>query len=541
MQSAFATRFIRAIACGIVSLALVACGGNDDGPPLVATTNGPVSGASIDSMQRYLGIPFAAPPVGSLRWMPPQAPQKWTAERPAVNFGPSCAQNRLWTFSPRSVSEDCLYLNVYTPTAASDEKRPVMVWIYGGGLGAGRTNDYDPQFLVNKGNVVLVSINYRVGPFGFLAHPGLDAEGHDIGNYGLMDQQFALKWVRDNIEKFGGDPANVTIFGESAGGASVFMHVASPVSKGLFHKAITQSGTMFGSPFQALFGGLPLPVAEGLGIGVAATLGCTVPTDAKCMRAASTEAVLSAYGSLGNNGFLPGMAVVDGTILKQSVAQALSAGNFNRVPMINGGNRDEWTWMIGMEEILSGHVLQPSELEDALRIFFTDVAPTVAARYPVANYGGSGGLARANAETDSFFTCPLLNANDTLSAAGAPVWGYYFTEKTAPVPFPKASFPYGVAHTLEMQYLFKNFVGAEGTPVPLTRENAQLSDEMVSYWTTFARNGDPNSASSTSWPRYDSSKKYLELATPARKVINRSDIDAAHNCTAFWNGLNVPR
>lgn len=507
----------------------------------VETRYGPVVGKPSSGVNRFLGIPYAAPPTGERRWMPPQPPAAWGEARAADDFAPWCAQNRLGTFSPRSVSEDCLYLNVYTPSDRKvGGKLPVMVWIYGGGLGAGRANDYDPVRLVRDGNVVFVSLNYRVGPFGFFAHPAIDAEAHDIANYGLMDQQFALKWVQENIEKFGGDADNVTIFGESAGGASVFLHLASPASKGLFHKAIAQSGTMFGSRFQALFGGIPLKMAEGIGMKVAGKLACGNGVDAACLRKASTKSILEAYGSLGN-GFFPGMAVADGRVLPRSVKEALRSGEFNRVPMINGGNRDEWTWMMGMQEYLSGRVLQTHELENALRIFFSDAAPDVARRYRPEAYGGSAGLARAHAETDAFFTCTLLFANREL-ARSVPVWGYYFEEENAPVPFPKVSFPYGVAHTLELQYLFEGFAGFEGIPVPLSGEHEELSRTMVAYWTAFARTGDPNSAAdSATWPRLGQNDAYLSLRTSRVKPIPASAIDAAHQCSTFWNQLDINR
>ena len=213
---------------------------------VVPTTNGPVRGLVLDGMHRFLGIPYAAPPLGELRWRPPAGAPGWRLPRDAYAYGPVCAQNNVCFpgFGFSSASEDCLYLNVHAPADADESTRlPVMVWIPGGGLFMGGSNDYDPSALVRAGPVVFVSLNYRLNVFGFFSHPAINAEDHEIGNYGLMDQQAALRWVRDNIAAFGGDPDNVTICGQSAGGMSVWCHLVSPGSGGLFHKAIVQSGT----------------------------------------------------------------------------------------------------------------------------------------------------------------------------------------------------------------------------------------------------------------------------------------------------------
>ncbi|HEX9489274.1 MAG TPA: carboxylesterase family protein, partial [Stellaceae bacterium] len=244
------------------------------GSPVVMTHDGPVKGLSAPTMREFLGIPYAAAPVGDLRWRPPQPHARWSAPRDATHFASHCAQNAS-PFGAASVSEDCLYLNVYTPDDGRDD-HPVMVWIHGGALVVGESDDYNPVRMVEQGDVVVVTINYRLGLLGYMAHPALSAESveHISGNYGLMDQQFALEWVQRNIGRFGGDRDRVTLFGESAGGLSTLSNVASPRAAGLFQRAIVESGAY------ALH--LPsLAIAEAQGSAVATSLGCST---AACLR-----------------------------------------------------------------------------------------------------------------------------------------------------------------------------------------------------------------------------------------------------------------
>jgi para-nitrobenzyl esterase len=212
--------------------------------PVVRTVEGAVQGMVTNGVSEFLGILFAAPPVGELRWRPPQDVTPWTTTLAATKFGKTCAQPVRGIFTRPSNNEDCLYLNVYTadPLPDATAKRPVMVWFYGGGLFSGESDDYDGSKLARRGGAVVVTLNYRVGAFGFFSHPAINGEGHPAINYGIMDQQAALKWVQRNIAAFGGDPGNVTIFGQSGGGSSVTSNLQSPLSKGLFHRAIVQSG-----------------------------------------------------------------------------------------------------------------------------------------------------------------------------------------------------------------------------------------------------------------------------------------------------------
>ena len=296
--------------------------------PIVRIDDGLIRGASATGVSSFLGLPYAAPPTGKLRWRPPQPASSWSGVRDATQFGASCPQalTRNPFLPPGAISEDCLYLNVYTPTLRSGSGRPVLVWIHGGGLVQDGGRNYDGTKLAADGTVV-VTINYRLGALGFLAHPALASRpGGAAGNYGLMDQQAALRWVQRNIAQFGGDPHNVTIAGQSAGGLSVLAQMVSPGARGLFQRAIVQSGTF-------ALNQQPLATAEAAGETFATAVGCPDQT-AACLRSVPVSDLVSNFGVE-----IPG--VVDGSVLTQSIGTALARGQFARVPVINGITHDE--------------------------------------------------------------------------------------------------------------------------------------------------------------------------------------------------------
>ncbi len=500
--------------------------------PAVMTSSGPVVGAQRESLDWFLGIPYAAPPVGDLRWRPPVAPPKWFKARETTAYGNWCTQVAPEGFSKPVLNEDCLYLNVVTPHdfRKHKAKRAVMVWIHGGGLRQGRSNDYDPTLLVEKG-VIFVSFNYRLNIFGFLTHPDLDREGHPFANYGLMDQQFALAWVRRNIKAFGGDPDNVTLIGESSGGANVFNHLISPGSTSLFSKAIVESASLWIGDFAPFYNGFSLAEAETVGKSAATLMGCPEGSGSACLRSVPTDKVASVIKKLPTYSF---GVVVDGAIMTERTRDAVIAGQFKRVPIINGSNHDEWTWVEGLRENAAGHPLSEGELETRLRETFGDVAAKVVPHYPVSAFSGSAGAASARAVTDGLFVCPLLAANNIL-AKYTRVWGYEFNDTHAPYPFRDASFPYGAAHTLEMRYIFKNYIGAVGNLKPLSPEQQALSDAMVSYWTSFAKTGNPNSEGGVDWPAIKPGEElYLEFVPPRPKLISSDSINVDHQCKALW-------
>ncbi|KRB82724.1 hypothetical protein ASE00_11870 [Sphingomonas sp. Root710] len=501
--------------------------------PTVKISDGTVVGLRRQNVDQFLGIPYAAPPTGERRWKPPAPPERWSEPRDATRFRDWCLQVAPAGFSKPIVNEDCLYLNVFTPHALSSrqERRPVMVWIHGGGLRQGRSNDYDPTPLVEKGDVVFVSLNYRLNILGFLAHPALDDKGGAFGNYGLMDQQFALAWVRENIAAFGGDPNNVTLIGQSSGGANVFNHIASPRSSGLFHKAIVQSGALWFGSFAPFYDGLPIAKAEEVGRTVGVMTGCGEGAAASCLRSLKAEQLADVVRKLPSYAF---GVVVDGTILDQTVTRKILSGDFNRVPIINGANHDEWTWVEGLSERAAGRPLAEAELEKHLAGTFGDYAAKVVPHYPVAAFGGSAGAASARAVTDGLFLCPMLGLNEALSKY-VKVWGYEFNDPHAPFPFPAASFAYGASHTLEMQYLFKGYTGAVGEAKPLSRVQTRLSDAMITYWARFAERGDPNATGVPAWPGLSTKRsRYLSLVPPTPHVVERRAIEAEHLCGAMW-------
>jgi para-nitrobenzyl esterase len=515
-----------AIALGIVPAAATAADASVAGThssagdtPVVTTVEGAVRGKATGIVDEFLGIPYAAAPVGALRWRPPQPPARWSGERDATKFAAHCAQPAS-PFGSASSSEDCLYLNVFAPAGGrhDDDERPVIVWIHGGGLSIGESNDYDPAELVADGTVV-VTINYRLGALGFLAHPALaDQPGGSSGAYGLMDQQAALRWVQRNIGEFGGDPRKVTIAGESAGGLSVLAHVASPGGRGLFARAIVQSG--------AFLMQTPLDQGETAGQAFAAKAGCVSQT-AACLRGLPVSTIL-ANDNPALRGYVPG--VVDGKVLTQSIGTALAAGRFNRVPIINGTNRDEARLFTAVSELQGAPVTAANYqamIASTLGVSAT-VAAEVATQYPLSAYP-SPAVALSAVGTDVIFSCPALTL-DTLASKFVPTFAYEFSDVNAPQRFlPPVSFPYGAAHASELQYLFDVTAPMAGT---LTAKQQRLADSMQDYWAHFAARGFPSSAGQPLWPAFNShSQPMLSLVPPQPRV--QTNFASAHHC-AFW-------
>ena len=506
------------------------------GRPLALTTRGPVSGLVTPAgIHAFLGIPYAAPPVGNLRWRPPVPHEHWFAPLDATQFGNHCPQ--LPTPVGRAtLSEDCLFLNIFTPGDDESDgdhdfdlfrhRRPVMVWIHGGALVTGESDDYDPTALVQDG-VIVVTINYRLGALGFLAHPAFAAESSDpdhdrdtdansAGNYGLMDQQAALHWVRDNIFFFGGDPFNVTIFGQSAGGLSVLSQLVSPSAGGLFHKAIIESGA-YNLNTESL------AAAEAAGIAFAAAAGCANQT-AACLRALPVTTILANENSAG---YTPNLDV---EFLPLSVGTALATGQFHHVPVIQGSNHDEWRFFTATGFDLLGHPIANTEAgyEAALATLVGPAAPLVAAQYPLASFP-SADLAYAAAGTDVVFACPALAADLSMSQF-VPLSAYEFNDESAPEDFlPPVTFPYGAAHGSELQYLFAFL------HTPFTLPQQQLSATMQHYWTSFAKFGSPNSATTPFWQPFNPLQLNFQSLVPPTPAAE-TNFAIFHHC-AFWGQL----
>jgi para-nitrobenzyl esterase len=491
---------------------------------IVRTTNGLVKGTVSTTARSFLGIPFAAPPVGSLRWRAPQPAASWSGVRDATSFGSACAQapSVLSANGGRgSTSEDCLFLNVYTPVPVRHDL-PVLVWIHGGGFVNGSASQYDARVLTAKGHAVIVSINYRLGPFGFLALPGLSAEARDrsSGNFGLQDQQAALHWVRRNVERFGGDAENVTIFGESAGGLAVCANLASPTADDLFQRAITESG-----PCVAQL--RTLATAQATGSAAAAGLGCDASgapaAQVACMRALPATTVLKAAGGFGPN--------VGGSVLPQQIPAAIASGHFNRVPVIEGTNHDEDRLFVAIQFDLAGHPIATAAQYAALvQATFGANAAKVLARYPLDSFA-NGSIAWATVVTDSRFSCPA-RAADALLSAHVPTFAYEFNDPNAPefiVQDPVM--PLKAFHAAELAFTFQPVT----TSGFFTAAQLALSDQMIRYWTTFADEGSPNAHGSPRWPRYRGATDQIQALTPTG-VGPVTTFAADHNC-AFWASL----
>jgi para-nitrobenzyl esterase len=489
-------------------------------PIVVTTDTGSVRGAIADGLRVFRGIPYAAPPVGGLRWKPPQAHARWSGVLATTQFGSSCPQ-ALGPFGVPGTDEDCLFLNVYTPSKANagSKSLPVMFWIHGGSLTSGEGTDYDPTQLVKRG-VIVVTINYRLGLLGFLAHPALSAESstHDSGDYGLMDQQFALGWVKRNIAHFGGNPSNVTIFGESAGGLSVRSELVSPSGQGLFARAIVESGAYTET--------IPtLAQAEATGEGLAAKMGCADQT-AACLRALPVTTLLANETGITQfpnlSGFLP-----------QQYGVAFKTGAFNHVPVLSGSNHDEWMLFV---DLLNSQLGSPvtaanyqAQVATTLELPSTAAAAPVVAAYPVGAYPTPYNALGA-VGTDAIFACNAREDVQNLSQY-VPTYQYEFNDPNPPVPslLPPVPYSLGDYHSSEIQYVFPT------DSSKLDPGQAKLAADMESYWANFARSGNPNGPGLPAWPAYTAASDQAQsLTEPA--PAPESGFAADHKC-ALWSAF----
>lgn len=493
--------------------------------------SGPLRGIDDGRMLSYLGIPYAAPPVGALRWAPPQPPQPWSETFDADRPGSACVQNAdLGAFATPGGREDCLYLNVYAPRAAAHTGKPlpVFVWIHGGSLWVGKGDDYNPSKLALDGKTIVVTINYRLGMFGFFAHPRIDAEGHPFANYGQMDQSFALDWVQKNIAAFGGDPNNVTIAGESSGGTSVLAQAISPWSSGKFQHAIAMSGAALVIRYPNFGAAWPLDVAQRRGSDFAAAVGCRNQSP-ECLRKLTAGQILAAQKP-----YMINQTIIDGNFMPERPGDAMQAGRFNKITLVNGITRDEGTFFVGFPENETGQPMTRETYPAALAGFFGQaLAPRVREQYPTKMYN-SPSEAYAAAVTDYMFACPALKVNQWASAATA-VYAYEFADRTAPSYLKPTTFPLGAAHTYELPYLFPGFKGGKlGLPVTLNALQEKLSAEMVRYWTTLA-----SADQWKNWPKYDvASQNVLRLMLPRSEVLAAGRFARDHHCQ-FWDEIGI--
>ncbi|GGV63235.1 carboxylic ester hydrolase [Streptomyces longisporoflavus] len=485
----------------------------------VTTDKGRVAGASADGVDRFFGIPYAAPPVGFGRWQPPAPAAAWTGTRPAASPRPHCLQ--FGGDSGAGMSEDCLYLNVYTPSHRTNRPLPVMFWIHGGGFSFGSGETEDASRIAEANDVVVVTINYRLGVFGWLDLPGLSKQG--AGNYGLLDQEAALRWTQRNIGAFGGDPSRVTIGGQSAGGHSVCALLASPPARGLFSGAFIQSG------------GCPSHTAEqavARGRKYAAAAGCS---NASCLRTKPAGQLLATSGGF-VGGVLSGpLPVSGGPELPLPPSQAVRTGKAANVPLLIGHTRDEVRpWSLPFARATK------AQYERAVRIEFGAQADAVLAHYPFSKYGdsytGTYAFSAIWGDSSSFYGLGGCQYHALTGQAARRQPRTYFYEFDDPHPPVSggvpAGFDPGASHGAEMPYLLPSALSKQLTPA-----QQQLSGEMVRYWGSFVKHGDPATAGLTAWPSYRAGKYMSLLPGGASKALPSSAYATQHQC-AFWNSID---
>ena len=530
------TRLLALALAGIAPLAAQAQ------TPVVDAPAGRVRGATEADVRVFRGIPYAQPPVGARRWRPPAPLPRWSGERAATDFGPACVQPKVPATSVYGgtvlpMSEDCLTLNVWTPAKA--QGAPVMVWIHGGALvtGSSREPMYDAKKLAERG-IVVVSINYRLGVLGWLAHPWLSREAQPrvSGNYGLQDQIAALHWVRDNIAAFGGDPKQVTIAGESAGGLSALYLMSSPAARGLFQRAIAQSSYMISMPElkRSVFG---MPAWEA---GGELLSGALQASDLATLRGMDAQELTDRAAKLG---FAP-FGVVDGALLPKQMVDAFDAGEQARVPVLAGSNQGE---IRSLKVLAAKPVADAATYEREIRQRYGDLASDFLKLYPANNQGESV-LATTR---DALYSWTAQRLVRKQTALGLPSYLYLFDHGYPAMD----SAGLHAFHASELPYVFGT---PQGTPpnwpkVPDTAPEHALSDAMVDYWASFVRDGKPVAKGATAWPAFDAAGSYLHIADkpqaardplPGMFVLNEAVMcrrRATGKLGWNWNvGLNAP-
>ena len=494
---------------------------------LVRTDDGVVQGETADGVDQWLGLPYAAPPVGQLRWKSPQPPAPWSGVRSATTLPPACPQLPSGN-GPRSENEDCLYLSIYRPAGVSRHERlPVLFWIHGGGLTTGSGNQHNGALMATTNHIEVVSINYRLGMFGFLALPSLSSESPSkaSGDYGLQDQEAALRWVVHNIRGFGGDSRNVTIAGESAGGYSVCALMTSPTARGLFERAVMQSGSCISTPLSA---------AEQTGAAYAAAIGCSDPATAVvCMRAKTPAQLL-------DDPQYPGAAspTTGGPELPVAPAEAVSTGRFAHVPLLIGTNHDEG------RTFSQGFANAPESVYDqTIQAEYGANASKVLAEYPWSSFPSPYTTAYAIGAvwTDSGFIGGIGGcATQNLAAqfrAGTRTFFYQFDDRNAPgLNHQVPGYQWGAGHAMELAYMWPSFNNGFSLYDEFTPAQKQLSEQMVRWWGAFVRFGAPWVHGQRFWPSYQHDQIMSLRPGDQSTPIPSSEFGAEHNCS-FWNSI----
>ena len=501
---------------------------SDYGNLIVRTGGGLLQGAAADGVESYLGIPYAAPPVGTLRWRSPRMVAPWAGIRDATQYGNRCAALAS-TNGAESLAEDCLFLNVQRPAGTHrGDHVPVYVFFHGGGGTTGSSNQHDGTKIVSQGGAIVVTLNYRLGVFGGIGHPGLTAESGESGNYGFQDQQAALKWVHRHISDFGGDPRRVTIGGQSSGAQNVCDHLSAPNSEGLFSAAIIQSGPDCFSQTQTS--------AESAGTSIAAAVGCAdLPTVLACLRGADTRILLQAFQTVQESGYNP--VIVTGTkTMQNDPRQNIATGKFAHVPVMLGTNLDEartfFGFLAGASE--QGYV-------DFITAFHGDNAPAILSIYSWQSSSDDenfrAAYLAAATVTDSFFAC----GNRALASDFAlytSTWVYEFAHRDGPGLSPQpAGYIWGAGHAAELAYLWPSF--DNGTPIaPLfNTAERQLASQMVGYWSAFIKKAKPSPAGQPKWVQWNHDHTLMSLNVAANlRPITERQFATNHQCD-FWDSV----
>ncbi len=494
---------------------------------IARTTAGSVRGkvTSDGAVNVFKGIPYAAAPVGELRWRAPRPPISWPGIRDAIDAGSPCPQSgRL-----ASTNEDCLHLNVWAPRGAQRQNLPVMVFIHGGGQRSSAAHEYNADWLVTRGTpVIYVSMNYRLNIFAFYAHKALTAEGPELGsgNYAALDQLQALRWVQDNIASFGGDPTNVTIFGESGGAQAVCVLMASPPARGLFHRAISQSGPCQWQYYPSL------TASETKGGEIAAQLGCKDANPFPCLRALPASAILAKESGATTN-TAAAQPAWGGGVFPLPLREAMAAGRFIRVPFLQGSNLDEVMYQLTPRYDGRGSPVTAAQYPAILKEFLGQSrVAAVQEKYPLTNYTSPtyaliAALSDSGMVTNNRIGLCNLHLANQLASPHVPLYAYVFADRTAPYPAPIFDAPgnlVGAAHTKELSYLFHQN--------KLTTAQQKIADMMIGYWTNFAAKGDPNGTGLPVWPVY---KPDQQMVMTFESSVAKADTGfyARHKC-GFW-------
>jgi para-nitrobenzyl esterase len=487
----------------------------DNGNPIVRTTQGLLKGLTAENVQAFLGVPYAAAPVGNLRWQAPAPPPSWQGIRDATKQGSACPQLAS-SNGPTSTNEDCLYLNVYRPLQTSPwDRLPVFFWIHGGGFLNGTGNQFDGSTFASQNHAIVVTINYRLGVFGYLALPQLMARFPEVGEIGLLDQEAALRWTHRNIAAFGGDPGKVTIGGESAGGMSTCDLMASPQAAGLFRAAIIESGTCV-TDTQAMAESAATAFAKAAGCGDAAT---TVA----CLTSKSASELLQAVPNFFSDPY-PGSSV-----LPLQPYEAIERGTWNRVPVLMGQNHDE-----ARIAYASLYPLSVQNYQQIANTLYGSAVSRVEAEYPLSNYSDPF-IALGTERTDEGFASMTYVNAGIIQRAGVPIYEFEFDDPNPPAPATIAA-PLGAYHSSELQFVWPGYYGDYARP--LNASEQKLSQEIISYWGAFVRSGNPNYPSGAEWPQRRANNAVLSLQPGGNVVIH--DFNAEHHVDFWRSVITIP-